>query len=110
MAERYDFGAFLRSIEEQDYEDILRSATREVARVEPSLSGVRGAPERRRLGGFEYVDRLKKFLFFMRSGIRPGGLDDHEFGAYRQICERLVERGQFKPSVLDLFRRPGHLA
>jgi hypothetical protein len=101
----YDFGAFLRSVQDLDYLEILQAAEQQVYGIEPGLSRVRGAPERRRLGGGKYVAKLKKLLFFMRSGVRPGGIDEVDFQAYRPVCVSLVRRGQFKPEILDLFRQ-----
>ena len=101
----YDFGAFLRSVRDLDYQEIIQAAENQVYAIEPGLTRARGAPERRRLGGGKYVAKLKKFLFFMRSGIRPGTVDDLDFQAYRSVCASLVRRGQFKPEILDLFRQ-----
>jgi hypothetical protein len=101
----YDFGEFLRSLKDMGYQEIIQEAERQVRDIEAGLSGVRGVPRQRRLVAGRYAHRLKEFLFFMRSGTRPGGADDVTFQMYRPICERLVERGECKPSVLELFAR-----
>jgi hypothetical protein len=39
----------------------------------------------------------------MRNSTRPGGLKDEEFQLYRPVVEALVQKRQFKPTILTVF-------
>ena len=99
----YNFEKFIERIKDKDYLEILRLALQEVNYIEPRLYRVRGAPERRKRGGGEYVKRLKEFIFFMRFFIKPSGINDRVFQLYRPICENLVKKNQIKSKILDFF-------
>jgi hypothetical protein len=101
----YNAQAFLDEIYDKGYLEILSLTTQEVQLVEASSIQVRGAVAAREQGSGQYVAVLKAFLFFMRSGIKPGGISDEDFARFRPICARLVEKGTFQPSVLEPFDR-----
>jgi hypothetical protein len=99
---RFDFSDFINSIINKNYHEMIQAAENEAYRVEKISYGVKGCVENRRAGSTRYVDELKKFLFFMRQGMIPSGSEQHVW-QYKRVAEKLVEKGQFKPSVLDLF-------
>lgn len=103
MSDLYDFDAFLRRMRGLDYEDIIRNAEAEATSAEGSSFLMRGAPRRRALGSVEYASRVKAFLFYLRTGSRPGSANDSEFLSYRPIVEALVAKGRFKPEALEAF-------
>jgi hypothetical protein len=98
---RYDFHDFIQRMAKLDYIDILKTANAECGHVESQLSGVRGAPQRRKEGGVEHAAKIKRFLYYMRYGDRPGGISDGEFSSYRPAVEALIAKGQFKKEALD---------
>ncbi len=99
----YDFGKFLERVKDKDYLEILRLAIQEAEYLEPLLYRVRGAVKRREMGGCEYVAQLKEFIYFMRTGTKPMGVNNRSFLLYLPVCESLISKGQLKPSILDLF-------
>jgi len=103
MSDLYDFDAFLRRMLDLDYEDIIRHAEAEANSAEGSSFHVRGAPRYRALGSTEYASHVKAFLFYLRTGSRPGSVNDSEFLSYRPIVEALVAKGRFRPESLEAF-------
>ena len=99
----YDISKFIDRVEDKDRLEIIRLAVQEVNYLEPKLFRVKGAVERRKRGGCEYVAQLKEFIFFMRFEIKPTGVKDWIFRLYRPVCEKLVEKGQMKSTILDFF-------
>ncbi len=104
----YDSHAFLHRMTALSYDAILREAESECTSVERTLSGVKGAPKRREQGGGAYVTKIKKFLFFLRSGTHQGGASPDEFQAYKPVVESLVKRGEFRAEALTLFSGRQH--
>ena len=104
ISQTYNFKEFLDAVNGKDYYQILVAAEQECASTEGRSYSVRGAPKAREMGSTRYASSLKAFLFFMRSGVKPMGADDWEFAMYRPICETLVQKKQFKPSILEMFK------
>ena len=104
MSSPYSISEFLKQIENMDYPEIKKYAEEVARRIEGLSFNVKGAVKARELGSMKYVQQIKQFLFFMGSGVKPGGVDEHIFQLYRPICEKLVQKKQFKPEVLDKFK------
>ena len=104
ISPEYDFDKFLKAMAGMDYYEILVKADQECAAAERRSYGVRGAPKQRQMGSTVYARDIKAFLFFMRYGAKPAGVAEWDFAAYKPVCEALVEKGQFKPSILDHFK------
>ena len=105
MSDSYDFSMFLARAAELDYSAILKFGEDEAARTDGASFAITGAPARREAGSVEYLSRIKAFLFFMRHQTRPGSADDLEFQSYRPVVEALVQKQQFKPEALILFKK-----
>jgi hypothetical protein len=100
---------FLDSVCDLDFVEIVRQGQAEAAEIDRELypgRGRRGLPKGMQDQAARLRRQLGNFLFFMQSGVRPADASSDEFALYRPLCERLVKKGQFKPSVLDLFDRP----
>jgi hypothetical protein len=92
---------FFDVIHDKSYPEILALADEEVRMAEARSSRVKGAVAAREQGSGQYSAVLKCFLFFMRYGIKPGGVLEEDFAMFRPVCERLVEKGQFKSYILE---------
>ena len=99
----YNLTAFLAGIAEREYHDILTVTEQELRAAEAAAASDHGVDAGRRDGRSAYVIALKQFLFFMRYGTKPAGMTAAEFARFRPVCERLVAKHQFKPTVLARF-------
>lgn len=99
----YRINEFLDAVKEKDFIEIIRLAEAEVEAAEYGLSGVKGAKAKRASGAPEYAALLKGFLFFMKNGIKPYGVDDEYFQLFRPVVTNLVEKKLFKPGILNAF-------
>ena len=100
----YDFHAFLGSIEDLQWHEMIISATQECDRVERLSYSVKGAVKAREAGSVAYAASLKNLLFFLRTNVRPGGASDREFASYRPLVEKLVAKENLKLEALDAFK------
>ncbi|MBK3804458.1 hypothetical protein GAY33_36100 [Azospirillum brasilense] len=99
----YDFREWLMAQQDLDYQGLIAAAESEVANVERGLYGVRGGPARREEGGQRYVADLKEFLYWLRHGTKPNGVSPGNWAAYREVCERLIEKQIMAPEALRPF-------
>ena len=103
---QYDFRAFLGSISDSDYLEMIKEAEREAMAVERGLSpgkGVKGIDKQYEYSARKYVELLGGFLFLLRYGIKPDGVSDYDFPSFRPAIEKLVKKGQLKSTILSLF-------
>jgi len=102
----YSFEKFLDIIKDKDLPEIQLMASKEAEAAESlSSSSERGIPRARKNYIGYYKKQVGEFAFFMMSGIKPGSVDESDFRSYQPICEILVKKGQFLPSVLDHFKK-----
>ena len=98
---RFDFDKFVDRVIDLGFLEIFEAFDRECARVEASMRG-RGGPQARADGGYEYVARLKRVLFWLHHGVLADS--GEEARTCHRIAEKLVEKGHFKPEALNAFR------
>lgn len=101
----YDFNDFLHRMSALDYHDILIKADQEAANIEKGSFKAKGAVERRNMGSLEYAQKIKEFLYFMRYGQKPAGVSAEDFQKYYHVVKPLVDKGQFKSSILTMFSK-----
>ena len=106
----YDFSDFLRRMSALDHHEILIKANQEATNVEKGSFNVKGSVERRKMGSIEYAQKIKEFLFFMRYGQKPSGVSVEDFQKYYHVVKPLVDKGQFKSSILTLFSNEDKLS
>lgn len=99
----YDIQTFIRRNEDKDLLEMIDAANREVIAAEAGSVGVKGAIAKREAGSLKYAGDLKELLFFLRNGIKPFGAGDSLFCSFKPLCEKLVNKNQFKPEILALF-------
>lgn len=103
---QYDFQAFLKSISDLSYLEMIREAEREAMAVDHALSpgrGRKGIDKQHKYEAAKYREIQGGFLFFLRYGIKPAGISDWDFQSFRPVIEKLVEKGQLKSTILSLF-------
>ena len=91
ISESFNRRQFIEAMMEKDYIQILFAAEAEVNEAERIR---RPAKSPRVRSAAEYSAFLKAFLFFMRYGIKPGGIFDEDFFLFRPLCEKLVQKGR----------------
>ena len=89
--DEYNFNAFLERMSKDEYVDILKKAEYECNNIEKSSFGTKGCVNRRKKGSVEYLRSIEHFLFYMRHGIKPSGIDDKVFLKYRIVVKALVD-------------------
>jgi hypothetical protein len=100
----YDINKFIERIKDMDYVQILTEAQQEVYRAESGTSGVKGAVKKRESGALGYAADIKGLIFFLSSGIKPFGVSDYIFYSFKPIIQNLVNKKQFKPEALEVFK------
>lgn len=99
----FNFRNFLQSIKDEDLPVIIKKAENEAYNAESGSYGVKGAKEKREGGSINYVRQLNGLLFLLRHGAKPSGLSADEFQSLKPICKNLVEKKQFKITILEIF-------
>jgi len=103
---QYDFQAFLNSVSDLEYPEMMWEAKREKMAVERGLSpgrGIKGIDKQYRYKAIKYNELLGGFLFLLRKGIKPAGVSDWDFQSFRPVIEKLVEKGQLQSTILSWF-------
>lgn len=93
--QRYDFDALLSRIATMRRQDMINVAENECANAE--RAGAYGGDSE----GFEYAQRLKEFLYWLRYGTKPHRVDDSDWVKFRPLAAHLVKTGDLKPSTLN---------
>jgi len=105
ISSRYRIDKFIEAVKDKTFIEIVLLGEREVNYAERRMAPhVKGCVTARQEGG-QYVAILKGFLFFMKNGIKPSGVYDEDFHLFRPICENLVKKKQFKPSIMEFFEK-----
>ena len=99
----YNFKDFLQAVQNDDLFEVVKKAEEACYWAEAQSYRVKGAVKRRQMGSIKFAEQLKGLLFFLKNGIEPMGLSNHDFLAIRPLAEKLVAKGQLKPEILHLF-------
>jgi len=94
MSQKYDFKSFIDSIEDMSYLEIIAATDKHIEMLER-------LPKKERNIAYGYSRRVGRFLFFMRQGMRPTGVTQYELSLYKQVCERLIEKGEMNKGILS---------
>jgi hypothetical protein len=106
ISDEYSFEKFLDTIKDKNLPEIQIIASQEAEAAERlSSSSTRGVSKAMKIDIGYYRTRVGEFAFFMGSGIKPGSVDESDFELYQPICEILVKKGQFLPSILNCFKK-----
>ena len=89
---RFDINKFIEQCKEKDWIDIIDFAQKEYERSSSKLKNVDSYINDRRI---KYYDFVHMFLFYMRNGMKPGGVNDEDFKNMEDIRDKLIEKGQW---------------
>ncbi len=92
ISQSYNFKEFIDEVKDKSILEIIQLAEQEIYKAEKRSYGVHGAVRARKEGIVQYTAILKGFLFFMRSGIKPDGVDDWDFQLFSSVCSNLVKK------------------
>ena len=108
---------FIEAVQEREFREIIRMAEGEDREVKSFRLGkkpkLKESPmevqkwKNRKYSMKEYDKFVGAFLFFMRDGVRPDNISDWDFQLFRPVCQKLVEKGQFRAEVMKLFDNLG---
>jgi len=96
ISDSYDIAEFLKAITEKDFLEMLEIAEQECVEAESRPYTLRG--------NISYSRKLENFIFFLEHRLRPLAVSDQEFVLYIPICQTLIQKKHFNPSILDLFK------
>ena len=106
MISEYNSKEYLQTISDLNYFEMIRELERESQAIDHALSpgrGRRGIEKQYINDAIRYRSIVGGFLFFLRYGIKPGGVSDSDFLTFRTVIEKLVKKGQLKDTILSLF-------
>jgi len=99
ISSEFNFAEFMKAVEGRDLHDVLRLAESEATEAE-KVAEVKGYGE-------DYTDAVRGFVYLMRYGQKPVGIEEKRFQAFRSVCEKLVAKKQLLPHILGLFDSDG---
>ena len=101
MAEdSFSFQDFAVTLGTKSLVEMLVDINYEIRRVESRLSGMRGAPRRRREGGPAYLHKLKSALNFLFTFRLPSSLTPNDLNALRPALLACAARGELPATLL----------
>ena len=96
ISDSYDFAEFLKAITDRDFLEMLEVAEQEYVEAESRPYTLRG--------NISYSRKLENFIFFLEHRLRPLAASDQEFALYLPVCQALIQKKHFTPSILDQFK------
>ena len=93
----FDKKKFVESViaKELRLHEIIREALVEIHRIESRA--IRAA------GSSDHLRSLRSLVFFLQSGEIPENLSDDDFQILLRLAQHLVDIGDLKPGILELF-------
>ena len=103
----FDKKKFVESViaKGRSLDEIVREALDEIRETESRSPLITGAPANRAVGSSDHVRFLRSLVFFLISEVkaRPARLSDDDFHLLFLVAKYLVDRGDLKPGILELF-------
>tara|TARA_Y100000739_G_C20268724_1_gene311157 strand:+ start:107 stop:427 length:321 start_codon:yes stop_codon:yes gene_type:complete len=100
----HDFSAWLKSQKGEDFVQIRTNGLDITADAELIVAGYREEkPGVSKEQSADFIKRVKQFLVFIEWHGRPDNVLEEDWKEYLPICRDLVEKGQMKSEVLELF-------
>ena len=103
----FDKKEFVESVIERglSLDQIVDEARKEIHLTESLLHLVRRTPVNRAARSSDHVRFLRSLVFFLTSEVkvRLANLSDDDFQILHRLTQYLVDRGDLKPEILELF-------
>ena len=100
----HDFYDWLESQKGNDFVQIRTNGLDVAADAELIAAGFREEkPNISRAESSDFAKRVKQFLVLLEWHARPDAVLEKDWKAYIPICKDLVDKGQMKKEVLELF-------
>jgi hypothetical protein len=86
------FEEFIGTVADKDYLDTIFLAEQEATKAERFYysSQNRNEPAKKRCK--EYACILKNFIYFLRYGVKPWGINEESWRMFLSVCESLFDR------------------
>ena len=98
----YDLNNFVLKYQDKEYINIIIDLNKEVQHLDALYSRLKKNEYDN--GLVAYREYLGDFLFYLNSGVVPAGIGKKGLMMFLPILENLVQKGQLKSEVLDLFK------
>ena len=95
ISTNFDFTEFIVSVINKDKHVILSLAELEVREAE-KLTEIKGY-------GQEYVDALRRFIYFFTYQQKPFDLEQRYFKMFKAVCKKLISKNQLPSDIMNLF-------
>ena len=99
----FDFNEFIARIEDYGHRDMVMACEHEIQWTERLSYGVRGASANRDAGSVDYLERIRRLRAWLRSAEFPPEMTDEDRASYERLCQRLVDRREFRPGAMEQF-------
>ena len=97
------FERLIKRLGALDYPNAVKEADAEARSYAPRPHQRRPKSASVREANRDYDRLVDGLLFWLYHGIKPDGLNNHEFQMIRPLCETFVAKGQCTPETLTLF-------
>jgi hypothetical protein len=99
----YSFSEFLKSIEDLDFFHMDEKARYRKQELERLLNKGKKSPNYYEVANL--FRQIKGVRYWFAASEKAAGLTDEEFLLLEPICRKLIEKGLFKATALDVFAR-----
>ena len=106
MRQPYNVQDFLDSIADMSLQNMILTIVDRLDRIDGQLfpgRGRKGINKQHRELALYFKNDLTPLLFFLRTGIKPNDITQSRFESFKPLIEKLVEKGEFKLDILELF-------
>ena len=83
-----DIREFIAGLENKDFFEMIYLLDKEATEAERLLYNPKSRIYERQICGAKYVNSLKNFIFYLRYGARPKGLNQDDLNLFDSICEK----------------------
>ena len=98
----YDLNDFILKYQDADFITLITQISKEVQHLDALFMRLRRNEYDN--GLTYYREHVGDFLFYLNTGVVPAGIQITGLEHFRPIIENLVNKGQFRPEALNIFK------